>query len=124
MTERVNGRVEQGFWDERKVVYMAIAGDFTLPTVALPDAPSVWDVGAEVQQVMNILQTRGTVIAFCSTADDAASVIYGTSAGEFDQTLDTVPLAEVNAELALIGAGYVATVHEGFMASDVQQPAP
>ncbi len=124
MTQKVHGRPQQGFWDERTVTYMNIAGDFAVTAQpappAAPVADPVWDVNGFAQQVLNIVQTRGTVIAFVSTSATIATIILGTSAGAFEAQVspDTDPLVEINDQLDLIGAGYVATITEAFVGAD------
>lgn len=132
MTQKVNGRVQQGFWDERTVVYMNIAGDFAYPA-AVGDH-SAWSIGGTIQRMMNILQTRGTIIAFNSIDATNASVIYGTSSGEFADDFDgtaSVAFAEITAQLAAIEdidpvtgvatpSPYVPTLFDGFRAAQVQ----
>ena len=81
MTQKVNGFNKQGAWFERdtSIVHAAsTATPFTTPITVREG------VGGASETVMNVMQTRGTVIAYAVTddaSDNNASYMFGHAAG-------------------------------------------
>jgi hypothetical protein len=76
MTQKVNGMLYQGSWYEKDTSILNITGlvDLTADTI-----------NGVNQQVMNILQTRGTVIGYTVVSATEANYLFGTSAGAWEE---------------------------------------
>lgn len=129
MTEKVNGYLYQGTWFERdmSILHISATGiDFTEDTIN----------GAN-QEVMKILQTRGTVIGYTVIDATNAHYMFGHAAGSWqpnnftgDVTITAPPsppgkaqpdvIGELTAEIDGIAgvSGTAIAVFEGFMGAD------
>jgi hypothetical protein len=106
MTQKVHQTVKPGIWSERDTSLLLVTGDFSVPLWSLPES--------EVYDVVKTLQTRGTVIGVSpAVAGTSASFIVGHAGGAFTPAI----VAELNALLAVIGAGYVLSVGTVFTVS-------
>jgi len=112
MTTKVNGNSFQGSWFERdtSIVHVTATGvDFTADVI-----------GGIPEQVMRIMQTRGTVIGYTVVDATNAHFMFGHAAGAWGTTVP-VNTPDVKAELvaAIDGlAGVSASalvVYEGFV---------
>lgn len=103
MTTKVNQTVKPGIWAERDTSLLLVTGDFTDALWALPSS--------DVYDVFNVLQTRCTILGVSKT-DTNASFIVGHAGGAFDSAV----IAELNAELAVVGS-YVVALGTKFLVS-------
>jgi hypothetical protein len=92
MVAKVNGNPEQGVWFERDVSFVEItstASDFEVAD---------FDVNGIVDQVVRVMQTRGTVLGISREDDNVLHLVYGHAGGEFTVAI----LDELKAELDAI----------------------
>lgn len=103
MTERVNGSPKQGAWFERDVSWLKV-------TLA---AAADYGINGNVEHSIEVLETRGTVLAFNEGASSTElSVLLGHAGGAFEELDGSSP---VLAELAA-GADIVSVeVGSGFL---------
>lgn len=92
MTKKVNGYLKQGAWFERDTCILTVTATngipFSMPvSVAQPGEVAS---GGTSEKIMNIMQTRGTVIAYTVESDTVAHFMYGHAAGFFTNDVDAV----------------------------------
>lgn len=92
MTIKVNGQPEQGVWFERDVSFVSITSDATDFEVA------DFSVNGPVEKVLQVMQTRGTILGLSRETDSILHIVYGHAAGQFTSEI----LAELKAELDAI----------------------
>jgi hypothetical protein len=106
MTQKVHQTIKPGIWVERDTSLLLVAGDFDVALWSLPESA--------VYNVVKTLQTRGTVLGISPAADElSASFIVGHAGGAFTPEV----VAELQAHLTAIGAGYTLTVGTRFTVS-------
>lgn len=120
MVTKVNGLPERGFWFSKDVKTLRIVatagGDF------VNDADGVNGVDSELEQVIEAIQTRATVIAVSIEAAGQLNVIVdyanAFTVGNSETTANSV---EAELATAIDAVGDLATItvdtHDGFIAS-------
>lgn len=120
MVTKVNGLPERGFWFSKDVKTLRIVatagGDF------VNDADGVNGVDSELEQVIEAIQTRATVIAVSIEAAGQLNVIVdyanAFTVGNSETTANSV---EAELATAIDAIGDLATItvdtHDGFIAS-------
>tara|TARA_B100000929_G_scaffold286192_1_gene270888 strand:- start:1708 stop:2070 length:363 start_codon:yes stop_codon:yes gene_type:complete len=93
MTTKVNGSPEQGVWFERDVQFLEINSD------EADFATGDFGVSGPIDKVIQVMQTRGTVIGISREDDNNLHVIYGHAGGSFLDEGTTVNNIDVLAEL-------------------------
>lgn len=84
MTTKVNGHLQQDVWFEKDTCILKATS--TLSPFSMPTGPNTeWEgtTFGTAEKVMNILQTRGTVIGYCVVDDSNAHYMFGHAAGFF-----------------------------------------
>jgi hypothetical protein len=120
MTQKVHQTIKPGIWVERDTSLLLVEGDFSVALWSLPES--------DVYNVVKTLQTRGTILGISTDAVAAnpdavppvvevpgteASFIVGHAGGAFTPEV----VAELQAHLDAIGAGYDLTVGTRFTVS-------
>jgi hypothetical protein len=92
MTIKVNGQPEQGVWFERDVSFVSVTSDAT------DFQEADFSVNGPVEKVLQVMQTRGTVLGLSREDDNILHIVYGHAAGQFTAEI----IAELKAELDAI----------------------
>jgi len=130
MVERVNGSIRQGVWVEADVRFVNVdvtaAADFLADLVLDSDstlgttpggtsglAQRIAAVGSELEQVVEIVATRGTILGLTVEADGFGFNVMLGYAQAYD---DAAVVTELQTAIDLVNGSFTAaiTVEEGF----------
>jgi len=127
--QKVNGTVKQGTWFERDMSILKV--EATGFAFSMPASPNNTGNISSAETVMNILQTRGTIIGYNVVSDTEAHFMFGHAAGAWGTGVTAPPsppgkaqpdvIAELTAALDAIGGGlgtFTLTPYVGFIGAD------
>jgi len=121
MTTKVNQIVVPGFFFERDISLLSVTGTFAPAQFGNIEYDANGDLvttSDDVYQMLNIIGTRGTVIAISTDTDfvtpangNYLALMVGHAGGEFTSAI----VAELQALItAAVGPGYTLTLGTGF----------
>ena len=128
MVTRVNGGPQQGIWVERDVKIVTVTTDLSDWLADLLDPPA--GVNSGLEQVLEVLSTRGTIRGFTAIDDDTLHVMLGyanaLTAGNTEATGGSVE-AEIAAAINAIAtpnfANTTVDTFDGFAGATNGTPA-